>query len=360
MIHFECDYTEGAHPEILKRLSETNFEQTTGYGMDEHCARAGELIKKACGAPDADVHFLLGGTQANTTIIASVLRPYQGVISCDTGHINGHETGSVEATGHKILTAPDDDGRLTPEGIEEIVLRHGDDEHLVKPSMVYISFATESGTLYSKAQLLEISNMCKKYGLPLFVDGARMGYGLAAEGNDVTLHDIAELSDIFYIGGTKCGAMFGEAVVITNDALKKDFRYMIKRHGGMLAKGRMLGIQFETLFEEAGGEFDESLSVELAGKLRYMAIAEHAINQAMRIRDAFKKAGAELWGNSPTNQQFVVLTEEQMAKFGEKYSLQIWTGAGEGKHVCRFCTSWATKTENVDMLIADIMKICGA
>lgn len=259
MIKFDCDYLEGCHPDILKMLEKTNFEQTEGYGCDKYCEKARKLIIKACGFAGKrgknvpDVHFLVGGTQTNTTVISAVLRPHQGVISAVTGHVNVHETGAVESTGHKVLALPSKDGKLSAEQVEKYVRSCVDDcnyEHIVQPGMVYISFPTENGTVYSKKELSELRKVCLKYKLPLFIDGARLGYGLAVVGNDLTLPDIASLCDVFYIGGTKNGALFGEAVVITNNAFKKDFRNIIKQRGGMLAKGRLLGIQFVTLFSD--------------------------------------------------------------------------------------------------------------
>ena len=267
MIYFNSDYLEGAHSAIMERLMETNMMQTIGYSEDEICASARKKIKAACHAPDADVHFLVGGTQTNTTVIASILRPWQGVLSAVTGHINCHETGAIESTGHKVITLPTDNGKITAKQIADYVEWHKHDEsteHIVQPGMVYISQPTETGMLYSKAELTEIYDTCRAYGLPLFVDGARLGYGLVCDANDVTLPELARLCDVFYIGGTKVGALFGEAVVIMNPALKKDFRFMMKQRGGMLAKGRLLGIQFDTLFTDD----------------RYFKIARNAIDMA--------------------------------------------------------------------------------
>lgn len=341
MIRFECDYTEGAHPQIMQRLMETNMEQTQGYGMDPHCQKARTYIKEACQAPDADVHFLVGGTQTNTTVIAATLRPYQGVIAAQTGHINVHETGAIEATGHKVLALPSADGTLTAEQIEEAVVAHfndNDHEHIVQPGMVYISHPTENGTLYGKEQLEKISAVCKKYDLPLFVDGARMGYGLHSPKSELTLADFARLTDVFYIGGTKVGALFGEAVVITKESLKKDFRYCIKQRGGMLAKGRLLGIQFETLFEN--GLYDE--------------ISAYAVGLAMKIKDAFAAKGVSFLFDSYTNQQFPILNEQQYAYLKEKYAFCFWSKVDEEHSAVRFCTSWATSEGAVDALVREI------
>ena len=254
MLYFNCDYTEGAHPHILEKMQETNLEQTIGYGEDEYCEQARALIRRECGRYDVDVHFLVGGTQANFTVIRASLRSHQGVIAPVTGHINGHETGAVEATGHKVLAqACGPEGKLTADQVEQAVTAHWTDEareHLVQPKMVYISHPTENGALYTLAELEALSHTCREHGLYLFLDGARLGYGLTARGSDVSMADLARLCDAFYIGGTKCGALFGEAVVIANPQLKPDFRYSIKQNGGMLAKGRLLGIQFLTLFED--------------------------------------------------------------------------------------------------------------
>ncbi|PLT27918.1 threonine aldolase family protein [Peribacillus deserti] len=344
MIRFENDYTEGCHNRILNRLMETNEEQTPGYGTDEHCEKAREYIRQACDAPEADVHFLVGGTQTNTTIIASVLRPHQGVVSADTGHIAGHETGAIEATGHKVLILPSNDGKISAEQVKEVYEAHWNDathEHIVQPGMIYISHPTENGTTYSRAELESLSKVCRECGLPLMLDGARMGYGLAAKDSDLSLADLARLCDVFYIGGTKVGALFGEAVVITNDALKKDFRYMIKQRGGLMAKGRLLGIQFETLFEDG----------------LYYDISHHAVELAMMIREAFVKRGYSLRYDSTTNQQFPILPNDVLLELGKKYSFSLWEKIDSTYSVVRFCTSWATKREHVERLLEDIKTI---
>lgn len=341
MIRFNSDYTEGCHPAILERLAETNMEQTPGYGTDEHCKHAAELIKEACNVPEAAVHFLVGGTQTNVTVIASALKPYQGVITANSGHINVHETGALEACGHKCLALDTPDGKLTAEQIDSYTKAHfADDsfEHIVQPKMVYISNPTEVGTIYKKAELKAIYDVCKENNLYLFLDGARLGYGLASRENDLTLADVAELTDVFYIGGTKVGALFGEAVVITNDALKTDFRYNIKQRGGMLAKGRLLGIQFETLFEED----------------RYMEISRHAARLAEKLKDELTAAGVFFLVDSPSNQQFPILPNAVLEQLREKYSFEFNTKVDAAHSAVRFCTSWATKEENIDMLIADI------
>ena len=344
MIQFQCDYNEGAHPRILERMIQTNFEQTVGYGEDHYCEAARNLIKKACGSDNADVHFLVGGTQANATVISAALKPYQGVVCAHTGHINVHETGAIEHGGHKVLAVPSENGKLSAEGLLRTIEIHYEEdgpEHTVQPGMVYISFSTETGTIYSFAELNAIRSICNKYELPLFIDGARLGYGLASEGCDVTLQDIARIADVFYIGGTKQGALFGEAVVITNTRLKKDFRYYIKQNGGMLAKGRLLGIQFLTLFEDS----------------LYFELASHAVNQSLRIRDAFKKKGYAFLAESPSNQQFPILPNDIMAKLSENYLFSIWQKVDDNHTAVRFCTSWATRTEAVDDLINNILSL---
>jgi len=344
MIRFESDYLEGAHPLIIKRLAETNMEQTPGYGTDVHCENARELIRRACAAMDADVHFLVGGTQTNAVVIASVLRPHQGVICASTGHINVHETGAVEARGHKVLPIPSTDGKLTAASIRAYYDAHhtdSDREHIVQPGMVYLSHPTENGTTYSAKELEEISSLCRQLSLPLYLDGARLSYGLAVPGNDLTLEMIARLCDIFYIGGTKTGALFGEAVVITSPALKKDFRYLVKQQGAMLAKGRLLGIQFETLFTDG----------------LYLQIAKGAVELALQIRKAFSDKGIPFYYDSYTNQQFPILTEAQIKSLEASYSFSRWTRLDDGRIVVRFCTSWATKAEYVKQLCEEIQRL---
>lgn len=341
MIQFQCDYNEGAHPLIIKRLTETNMEQTVGYGEDPHCEEARRLIKQACQNDNADVHFLVGGTQANTTVIAHILRPYQGVLAATSGHINVHETGAIESTGHKVLAIPTEDGKLTAKQIDEAMQAHIHEdgpEHMVQPGMVYLSFPTEIGTIYSHDELKAIRTVCNKYDLPLFVDGARLGYGLCSPECDLTLPQLAQLADVFYIGGTKVGALFGEAVVIMNEALKRDFRYSIKQHGGMLAKGRLLGLQFATLF---------------TGNL-YFDIAQHAINEAMRIKAALQAKGIGFLIDSPTNQQFPIFTDTQIATLSEHFMLSLWQRIDEEHTAMRICTSWGTKRESTDALIRAI------
>lgn len=348
MIYFNCDYTEGCHPRILEAMAASNLEQTVGYGEDSHCEHARELIRKACQAPEAGIHFLVGGTQTNFTVIRAALRPHQGVISPVTGHINVHETGAVEATGHKVLPVPcGAEGKLTAAQVEAVCAEHYAETtpygHTVQPKMVYISHPTENGALYTKKELESLRAVCDRYGLYLFVDGARMGYGLTADGADVTLPDLARLTDVFYIGGTKCGALFGEAVVIATPELNRDFRYAIKQNGGMLAKGRLLGIQFETLFEDG----------------LYEDICRRANGQAYRIAAACREKGLREYAPSPTNQQFFIFPNRDLDRFQKKYVFSFWEKIDDTHSAVRICTSWATREENVDALIRDIQALGG-
>ncbi len=342
MIYFNCDYTEGAHPKILENLLKTNMEQSIGYGEDTHSQNAKSLIKKTLKNDNIDIHFLVGGTQTNLSFISSVLRPHQGVISADTGHISVHETGAIEATGHKVLTLNcKEDGKLVAEDIENYIQSHITDpamEHTVQPKLVYISNSTESGAIYKKAELSKISEVCKKYGLYLYLDGARLGYALLAKENDLTLHDLTKLCDAFYIGGTKVGAMFGEALIIVNDSLKSDFRYIIKQKGALLAKGRMLGIQFETLFSDN----------------LYLEISKHAIEMSELITNAITQSGLRLYCKHETNQIFVIMPKLLHNALKNDYIFEFWAPYDSEHDVIRICTSWATTKENVDKLINDI------
>lgn len=344
MIYFNNDYSEGCHRRILERLVQSNFEQTPGYGADPYCAKAAEHIRRLCGMDDLHVHFLVGGTQTNLTVIDAVLRPHQGVLGAKTAHIQVHETGAVEATGHKVLSLPSDDGKLTADQIEAAVTAHYTDEaaeHMVQPGMVYISNPTELGTLYALSELEAISAVCKKHGLYLFLDGARLGYGLTARGNDVTLSDLARLCDVFYIGGTKVGALFGEAVVISNAAIARDFRYLMKQHGGMLAKGRLLGIQFDALFEDG----------------LYFEIAKHANRLADQIRDTISQLGYGFLVPGCTNQIFPVLPDGVLAALAESFSFSEQERVDEGHRAVRFCTSWATTQAHVDALCSELIRL---
>lgn len=341
MIRFDSDYLEGCLPEILEAFQKTNFEQTPGYGEDDFCAEARELVKKACEAPEADVHFLVGGTQTNATVIASLLKPYQGAICADTGHINVHETGAVEHTGHKVLSIPNTDGKISAAQIREVLDAHYSDPcavHTVQPAMVYISFPTERGTIYSKEEMRAISKVCRVAGIPLFVDGARLGYGLASPGCDLTLPEIAALADVFYIGGTKQGALFGECIVFRNSLLSKDFRYYIKQNGGMLAKGRLLGIQFAELFRDG----------------LYFRAAKHAVELAQLLKSSLKEKGYSFLVDSPSNQQFPILKNDDAARLHELFGFEDWTKI-DGEHTAvRFCTSWATTREAVEALLSEL------
>ena len=341
MILFNSDYTEGAHSRLMERLMETNLEQTVGYGEDAYCEEAREAIRRVCEAPNADVHFLVGGTQTNFTVISLALRSYQGVICADTGHINVHETGAVEATGHKVLALPGTDGKIKAEQVKEAYALHWSDEsreHIVQPKMVYISHPTELGTLYTKTELQALHDVCKECGLYLFLDGARLGYGLMAPGTDVTLPDIAALCDVFYIGGTKVGALFGEAVVICNPELKNDFRYGIKQHGGMLAKGRLLGVQFLELFKDG----------------LYFEIAKHAIDMAMLLKNELTKKGYHFYMDSVTNQQFIIIDDKKLEEIRKKYGVTYQMRCDDTHSVIRLCTSWATREEDVKALLEDM------
>jgi len=341
MKYFNCDYNEGAYPPILKRMNETNMCQSIGYSEDEYCEEARNIIRGLCGAPDAAVHFLVGGTQANLTVISAALRSHQGVISASTGHINVHETGAIEATGHKVLSVNTDDGLLTAEMVEKVCHDHFVDEafeHMVQPGMVYISSPSELGTIYTRKALTDLRAVCDKYGLLLYLDGARLGYGMADRANDIDLPFLYKVCDVFYIGGTKQGALMGEAVVIRNEALKKDFRYMIKQRGGMFAKGRLLGIQFLELFRDGA----------------YFKLAEHADRLADDIRKAFADKGYRFLVQSGTNQIFVIVPNDAMEKLNKKY-VSSNNGPYDEKHtVLRFCTSWATNPADVQELIEDI------
>lgn len=345
MLRFECDYLEGCLPEILDCLQETNLLQTPGYGRDDICEQARNTIRRMCNAPDADVHFLVGGTQTNATVISSILRQYQGVVCAATGHINVHETGTIEHGGHKVLAlrCPDSDGKINAEAVQECLQEHfenGGREHCVQPGMLYISMSTELGTIYSRQELLSLKNVCSRWGIPMFVDGARLGYALACWECDVTLSDLAAIADVFYIGGTKQGALFGEAVVICNDALKKDFRYCIKQGGGMLAKGRLLGLQFQTLLQ--GEHFEDTL---------YYRSAARADALAGKIKDALEAAGCSFLVNSPTNQLFPIFTVSQYEKLSEQFGMDFWCKV-DCEHVAvRICTSWATTPRQADALI---------
>lgn len=341
MIYFNNDYSEGCHEAVLRKLIETNMEQTSGYGSDQYCKNAAQMICSLCDDQRLDVHFLVGGTQTNLTVIAAALRPHQGVLGANTAHVQVHETGAIEATGHKVLSLASDDGKITAAQVDAAVTAHFADEaaeHMVQPKMVYISNPTELGTIYSLAELEALSATCKKHGLYLFLDGARLGYGLTAEGNDITMADLARLCDVFYIGGTKVGALFGEAVVISNPAIKQDFRYLIKQHGGMLAKGRLLGIQFGVLLEND----------------LYFEIAKRANALADQLRETLDELGYPLLVPGVTNQVFPIFPDELLEKLSENFSFTEQERVDADHRAVRFCTSWATTQENMDALCASL------
>lgn len=343
MISFRNDYSEGAHPQVLAALEKNNLITTCGYSMDCFCDEAKDIVRARFSCPQADVHFMVGGTIANTTVIAAALRPWEGVIAADTGHINVHETGAIEASGHKVCAIEAPDGKLTPALVREIMRRHcdGQDEHMVLPRMVYISDATELGTIYTKSELSALHDVCWEYGLYLFLDGARLPAALVAAGNDLAPADFANYCDVFYIGGTKNGLLFGEALVITNDSLKPHFRNMIKQRGGMFAKGRLLGVMFEALMED--GLYERTGAREVA--------------LAMRLRAAFEKKGWPLLYDSPTNQQFPIVPDAALEELAKDYSFSDWARVDGTHRAVRFCTSWATREEDVDKLIADIARL---
>ena len=342
MIYMGCDYAEGAAPEILDALVRTNMEQSEGYSMDEHCMNAAKLIKETIGRDDVDVHFTVGGTQTNITVIASALRPFEAVIAPATGHICRHETGGVEATGHKIFHVATEDGKITAKQIEDAKLFHTD-EHFVKPKMVYISQPTELGTMYSLKELGEISAVCRKYDLYLYIDGARLAVGLTNSATDFDIKDLPRLCDVFYLGGTKIGMLFGEAIVIVNDKLKPDFRFMIKHCGAMLAKGRLLGVQFEEMFKDQG-------------KL-YYALGSHANAMADKLRAGLAELGFQFAVDSPTNQIFIRVSDAQAEALTEYVVYEPDGTLDPGYQRIRFCTSWATPEEDVDKLLEVLKKI---
>ena len=348
MLSFASDYIEGAHPKILERLAETNFEIQPGYGEDAYCLSAKEKIREACACPGAEIFFLSGGTQTNRTVISAYLADVEGVISPVTGHVTGHEGGAVESSGHKVLTMPTADGKLRAEKLRSCLRDFYTDAegaaHMVQPGMVYVTHPTEYGTLYTLDELASVRAVCDEYGLPLFLDGARLGYGLAAPGADLTLPDIARLTDVFYAGGTKVGALLGEAVVFLNKAPRHFFTHM-KQNGAVLAKGRVLGIQFDALFTDG----------------LYWSIARHAVEQAEVIRNALRAYGYRLHIDSPTNQIFVVMKNAQMEKLAERVVFTFWEKIDEETSVIRLCTSWATKPEAVEELCAVLEELasCG-
>ena len=333
-LSFECDYNNGVHPEILKRIIETNDCRLPGYGSDIYCESAKSKIKQACGRDDVEVYFISGGTQTNLIVISSLLSSCEGVIAADTGHVSVHEAGAIEYHGHKVLALPHSDGKINPELLCEYVENFYNDknhEHMVYPGMVYLSFPTENGTLYSKAELQEISDVCKKYNLLLYIDGARLGYGLMSKRNDVAIGDIAQLCDVFYIGGTKVGALCGEAIVIKKSVVPKNFTAVIKQHGALMSKGRLMGVQFDALFTDG----------------LYFRISENAFSAAEKLKTILKDAGFEFAWDSPTNQQFVIIDNERLEKIKPYVNYSFWEKYDESRTVIRFATSWSTTDEEL-------------
>lgn len=345
MLSFSNDYSEGACPEILQRLTEENLNPSPGYGTDRHCAAAAEKIKAACGCPGAAVFFLTGGTQTNQIVIDTLLAPYEGVIAAQTGHVNAHEAGAIEFTGHKVLALPEYQGKLSAADLKRFIKSFRQDanrEHMVFPGIVYLSHPTEYGTLYAKKELEEISSVCRKYDIPLFLDGARLAYGLTAPDTDVTLQDIARLADVFYIGGTKTGALFGEAVVFAHRPIPAHFVTRVKQHGALLAKGFLLGLQFDTLFTDN----------------LYYKLGEHANAAALELRQGLAGLGLPLYIDSPTNQQFVELPDTILGKLTERgVSYGFWEKRSPDKTVVRFATSWSTPPENVKKLLVILQEV---
>ena len=329
MISFESDYIAGAHPEVLRKLAETNTEPLPGYGTDPYCESAKQKIRELIGIPDAEVFFLAGGTQANAVVISTILADYEGVIAAKTGHISTHEAGAVEYTGHEVLELPQSDGKITPEMLEQYLADYyadGNHEHMTFPGMVYLSHPTEYGTLYSRAELTAIAGICRKYRLALFLDGARLGYALASRNTDLTIADIASLCDVFYIGGTKVGALCGEAVVFTKGNMPKHFLTSVKKRGALLAKGRLLGVQFDALFTDD----------------LYFRISRHAVDMAEKLKEILRAHGIPFHIESPTNQQFVVLENRQMEKLARKVAFSFWEKLDDTHTIVRFATGWST------------------
>lgn len=337
MISFENDYIAGAHPCILQRFVETNMESLTGYGADGYCESAKEKIKKACECQDAQVEFLVGGTQTNAIVISTMLHDYEGVIAASTGHISTHEAGAIEFTGHEVLEISGKNGKIDADALKVFIdnfYADANHEHMVFPGMVYISHPTEYGTLYTKNELKNISEVCHSYDIPLYLDGARLGYGLMSRESDLTLPDIAQLCDVFYIGGTKVGALCGEAVVFTKNNKPKYFMTSVKKRGALLAKGRLLGIQFDTLFTDQ----------------LYFEISRHAIEMAEKLKNLFHEKGFHFYLESPTNQQFIILENTRMKKLREKVRFSFWEKYDENHTVVRFATSWSTTEEDINTL----------
>ncbi len=337
MLSFESDYTEGAHEKILEKLLETNREQLPGYGKDIYCQNAKEKIQALCHCENGEIAFLAGGTQTNATVIAALLHCSEGVIAASTGHISLHEAGAIESSGHKVLEIPGHCGKIKSKELRDFLQTFWSDQnrdHMVYPGMVYLSHPTEYGTLYGAKELQEISTLCRQYKIPLYLDGARLGYGLTAENTDVTLPLLASLCDVFYIGGTKVGALCGEAVVFTKNNMPKHFTNIVKQHGALLAKGRLLGIQFDCLFTDN----------------LYFEISAHGNRMAKKLKEVFLKYGFSFYLESPTNQQFIILNNHQLEKLKKHVSFSFWERLKEQETVVRFATSWATKEEDIQAL----------
>ncbi|MCR5415658.1 MAG: aminotransferase class V-fold PLP-dependent enzyme [Pseudobutyrivibrio sp.] len=336
MLYFSCDYAEGCHPKVLEALTKSNMVSTPGYGEDIYCQSAKEKIKEYIKCPDADIYFLVGGTQTNQTVIDSMLSNYEGVVAAETGHVAVHEAGAIEYSGHKVITIPNHDGKIDAGELKQLIADHYSDgscEHMVHPGMVYISYPTEYGTIYTRKELEDISSICKEYDIPLFIDGARLAYGLAAQ-NDLTMADIAALSDVFYIGGTKVGALFGEAVVFTKGNTPKHIITQIKQHGALLAKGRLLGVQFDALFTDD----------------LYMNMGKSAVEHANTIREYLKEKGYTFYIDNPTNQIFVVMSNKELDVLKTKLEYGFWEKYDNTHTVIRIATSWATNSDQVEEL----------
>lgn len=341
MIRFECDYAEGMHPKILEKVVETNMQQTIGYSEDEYCQSARKKIQALCNNDKADVHYFVGGTQINLTVIAGLLRPHQGVLSSEWGHIAVHECGAIETTGHKVLILPSEDGKVTPNQVDDYCEGHITDshrQHMVQPAMLYVSQPTENGTVYSLKELQDLHASCKRNNLNFYIDGARLGYAMATEQGKMTLEELSNACDIFYIGATKIGAIFGEALVIPKESLQEDFRYLIKNRGALLAKGRFLGIQFDVLFTDN----------------LYFDISQNAVDLALEIKKAFEDGGFKFLFDSPSNQQFPILPNKHIEKLKEKYAFHVWQKMDNDTSAVRIVTSWVTNKEHVDEFVKDI------
>ena len=337
MVSFECDYIAGAHPEILRRLTETNMESLQGYGFDHYTESAKAKIRKACGMPDAEVEFLVGGTQTNSVVISTMLNDWEGVISAESGHVSVHESGAIEYTGNKVITLPAHDGKLRADDVRDYLENFYKDvthDHMVFPGMVYVSHPTEPGTLYTKKELEALADVCHEYDLPLYLDGARLGYGLMSDASDMTLEDIARITDVFYIGGTKVGALCGEAVVFTKHNRPAHFMTSIKKRGALLAKGRLLGIQFDTLFTDD----------------LYFKISRHAIDMALKVKEIIKEKGWKVYMDSPTNQQLIIMTDDEMEELGKSVVFDRWGVYDDTHTIVRLATSWSTSEEDIKIL----------